>query len=324
MPTNPSTNSSPASPSPRKLPDRPDLRHLKDQARDLLKSGQAETLAKAQFEIARSYGFASWAKLKVHVESLAEVGQLKAAIDANDLERIKQMMTKNPALHRAPLGYGKDGPLTWVAECRVPREPPSPQRLAIAQWMIDNGSDIHQGGDGPLMRAALFGMRIPMMELLVARGADVNAQWHGRFPIIFAPCETVDPAALKWLIDHGADPNCAAYPERGTALDYLVGGYVRSAQFAECIEILMNAGARTKDNIPPVLALLRGRLEEFTRLLDADPELVHRHFADLDIGVTGTRMMTLAGATLLHVTAEFGNVEAARMLLERGADVNAR
>ena len=45
----------------------------------------------------------------------------------------------------------------------------------MAQWMIDNGSDVHQGGDGPLMRAALNGDRIPMMELLVAHGADVNA-----------------------------------------------------------------------------------------------------------------------------------------------------
>ena len=45
----------------------------------------------------------------------------------------------------------------------------------MVQWMIDNGSDIHRGGDAPLMRAALNGYRIPMMELLVANGADVNA-----------------------------------------------------------------------------------------------------------------------------------------------------
>lgn len=34
--------------------------------------------------------------------------------------------------------------------------------------------------------------------------------------------------------------------------------------------------------------------------------------------------MTLRGATLLHVAAEYGSVEAARLLLDRGADVNAR
>ena len=63
--------------------------------------------------------------------------------------------------------------------------------------MIENGSDVHQGGDGPLMRAALADMRIPMMELLVSHGADVNALWDGSYPIICAPCDALAPQALK-------------------------------------------------------------------------------------------------------------------------------
>jgi hypothetical protein len=62
-----------------------------------------------------------------------EIGQLKQAIDTNDLARVKNLMIRNPELHRAPLGYSKNGPLTWVAECRVPWEPPSPARLAM-EW----------------------------------------------------------------------------------------------------------------------------------------------------------------------------------------------
>ena len=56
--------------APRPLPDRPNLRHLKDQAKDLLKAGAAASLTDAQFKIARLYGFASWPKLKAHVDSL--------------------------------------------------------------------------------------------------------------------------------------------------------------------------------------------------------------------------------------------------------------
>src|SRR5690348_14583707 len=96
------------SPEPsHELPAKPDLRHLKDQAKDLLKSGQAKSLAAAQFQIARKYGFTSWPKLKAHVDSLHEVGELKAAIDANDFAHVKSVMTRNPELHRAPLGYNK-------------------------------------------------------------------------------------------------------------------------------------------------------------------------------------------------------------------------
>ena len=115
--------------------------------------------------------------------------------------------------------------------------------------MIENGSDVHQGGEGPLMRAALKGDRIPMMELLVSCGADVNAEWRGEFPIIFAPCEAVDPEALKWLLEHGANPNCADPNRRfpDTALDYVIGTYVRSPErLRACIDLLLEAGGVTK------------------------------------------------------------------------------
>jgi hypothetical protein len=67
-----------------------------------------------------------------------------------------------------------------------------------------------------------------MMELLGAHGADVNAMWHGHFPIIFSPCESMG-AALKWLLDHGTKPDlgdarqsAAGRPYPGTALDHLI------------------------------------------------------------------------------------------------------
>src|ERR1700730_16575340 len=242
------------------------------------------------------------------------------------------MMTHNPTLHRAPLGYGKGGPLTWVAECRVPWESPSPARLAMATWMLEHGSDVHQGGDGPLMRAALNGYRIPMMELLVSHGADVNARWHGHYPIIFAPCESMDPAALKWLLDHGANPNCrdhgykiSGHPYPGTALDYLVASYARSLErLSACIEVLLEAGGETKYATPAVLAVLRGRLDNLAELIDAEPGLVNKRFSELDCGQTGGRLLLLQGGTLLHVAAEYGNVAAVALLLDRGADVNTR
>jgi ankyrin repeat protein len=315
---------------PRPLPERPNLRHLKDQAKALQKAGEASSLSGAQFQIARLYGFASWPKLKAHVDSLAaaqrEIAELKQAIDGNDLERVKALMTRNPELHGAPLGYGKNGPLTWVAECRVPWEPPTAVRLEMAQWMIDHGSDVHQGGDGPLMRAALNGYRIPMMELLVRNCADVNAEWSGFFPIIFAPCESVQPDALKWLLDHGAHPNCGKagrkYPD--SALDYVIGTYSRSSQLGACIDILVEAGGASRRNMPVVLDLLRGRIDLLAQHLDADPSLISKQFPELDFGSTAARRLTLRGTTLLHVAAEYGNLEAAKLLVGRGADVNAR
>ena len=181
------------------------------------------------------------------------------------------------------------------------------------------------------MRAAL-GDRTAMMEVLVSHGADVNALWHGHFPIIFAPCESLDPVALKWLLDHGANPNCRdhgyqigghSYP--GTALDYVIASYGRSSQLlSACIDILLDASGVTKYDVPGVLPLLRGRLDRLVELIDADPALVNRGFPELDCGQTGGRNLLLQGGTLLHVAAEYGNLEGIALLLDRGADVNAR
>ena len=72
-------------------------------------------------------------------------------------------MTRHPELHRASIGPHKDAPLTWAATNRVA---PSETRLAMARWMIENGSDIHQGGDAPLYCAASRDTTLPMTELL--------------------------------------------------------------------------------------------------------------------------------------------------------------
>lgn len=59
----------------RSLPPHPNLTHLKKQAKDLLKDlkqqNPALKLADAQHALAREYGFASWPKLKTHVEALS-------------------------------------------------------------------------------------------------------------------------------------------------------------------------------------------------------------------------------------------------------------
>ncbi|MBI2689021.1 MAG: hypothetical protein HYX27_22185 [Acidobacteria bacterium] len=63
-----------------KLPARPSLVQLRKQARELLEQFRADgaapapKLADAQFAIARKYGFASWAKLKQHVEARQPTG----------------------------------------------------------------------------------------------------------------------------------------------------------------------------------------------------------------------------------------------------------
>jgi hypothetical protein len=79
----------------------------------------------------------------------------------------------------------------------------------MAEWMIAHGSDVHQGGDGPLMRAALNAYRIPMMELGHLRtSADIESQgcvcrispYSNRFGL---PGGTGESAARAGVLESG-------------------------------------------------------------------------------------------------------------------------
>jgi ankyrin repeat protein len=338
----------------RALPARPHLDQLRTQAKELLKAHQARdreaarrlreqlprlasasdeaifaaslTLAEAQLALAREYGLPSWARLRQHVQMLSQAEALKEAINRNERARVQAMIAADPSLLQAPIGYGNAGPLTWAAECRGGATPPTAERLAIAEYLLQAGADVHEGGDAPLMRAALHDGRIPMMELLVQHGAAVNARWNGHYPIIAAPCETLAPRALQWLLEHGADPNLRGTdPYAGTPLDMVVGTYARgSTRQHECANLLIVAGGTSRFDGLPTLEIHRGRLSLLVVWLEEHPALVNHRFPELDYGGTAHRALDLKGTALLHVAAEYCEAEAARMLLDHAADVNAR
>ena len=100
------------------LPQKPNLEHLKKQAKDLLRdfelrqpaaidrfrsvSISAPKLADAQHVIARDHGFASWTKLKEHVDAITRELQpkqrLAAAVRASDADRVAQTLAEQPEL----------------------------------------------------------------------------------------------------------------------------------------------------------------------------------------------------------------------------------
>lgn len=308
----------------RKLPEDPDLVRLEDEAKDLLRSGRAATEAQARSQIAAEYGFATWSQLVAHVEAGRLAGRLQSAIDADDPDEVRRLMSQHPELHRAALGPHKDGPLTYVATCNTP---PSEPRLAIATWMIENGSDIHQGDDAPLIRA-LGETTYRMAELLLAHGADLNARYGGSYPLVMFPLEEFDPPRLRWMLDHGADLHAAA--DYCCPVGMLTCIYMRRPKDkAACLEMVHAAGFPLPDT--PIMALHRSRLDLLDAHLDRDPSLLERRFTYAEVfvnhdGTTGEAFpgTPVTGCTLLHLAIEFDDIDAARRLIERGADVNAR
>src|SRR6267154_2633605 len=112
-----------SSPFARPFPSRADLAQQKKQAKELLqsfKSGDAEArarvravlpdkqkiaLADAQLVLAREYGFSSWASLKQHIESHAEVTaspeeRMHDAFMRHDANAVRTLFEKYPELRQ--------------------------------------------------------------------------------------------------------------------------------------------------------------------------------------------------------------------------------
>jgi hypothetical protein len=118
---------------------------------------------------------------------------------------------------------------------------------------------------------------------------------------------------VRAALDAGADPR---YPVRGKLpILWLLEAYTRSDRLPTCLRLLLDRGATLSH---PVLApVLLDDAAAVTAAIRADQTLLG-HRTTLVSSFT-----SLAGVSLLHVAAEYGNGSAARALVEAGADVNA-
>ena len=119
---------------------------------------------------------------------------------------------------------------------------------------------------------------------------------------------------IQVALDAGLDPRA---PIRGKQpVNWLTEMYTRSDDFPKCLRLMLQRGAVLDD--PVVAPVLLNDVGELEAAIRADRSL-------LDHRTTMISAFTpLTGASLLHVAAEYGNVEAARALIEMGADVNAQ
>jgi hypothetical protein len=98
-------------------------------------------------------------------------------------------------------------------------------------------------------------------------------------------------------------------------IDCLIEGYLRSSRFADCLRILLDAGASIED--PLVKAVLLDDESAVRSLANAGQDLNRK----LRIPCAFT---SCEGVTALHICAEINSVKCARVLLQAGADANAK
>ena len=314
----------------RRLPVRPDLAQLEREAGELLdaaRRGDAGAIAEltsarpgaldparattddARLALARSYEAPSW-------ERLALACDLVDAIWRDDLDRVRALVTAHPeVLHESALVRPSDWgpPLTYAANLGRDR---------IIRLLYDLGARDLQSALG---RAALQS-RIETAKMLY--------DLMGRPPIpdgaLGGPAYTLSVQGTALLLALGArvthDDGRSLVP-----VDVVLETDSRKPSSKHAIlEMYVAAGVVLPDTAP--MAVHRGRIDLLERLLGQDPTLLRRQFTHEEIyppelgchdEVLATHGTPLAGATLLHMCMDYGELEIARWLLERGMDVDA-
>ncbi len=313
----------------RHVPVRPNLRQFRRQAKDLLrqiKRGNADALAEfnrhhphaaslteikladAQFALARSYGLPNWPRLVLACEMVDAICRDKVNV-------VRDLVGAHPELlHEDARGVkGNWGPpMSYAANLGRDR---------IITMLRDLGAtDVQFAFD----RACLQG-EIRTARLLTTMGAR---------PVpgsVMGPSETLNAEGLALLLELGADLS-DKHGDRLAPVGLILETYNRDPQGKHaCLELVSRHGIDLPDT--PAMAVHRGRLDLLERHLHRDPLLFARQFAheeiyppalgcqaDHSLALHGT---PLAGATLLHLCADFDEIEMAGWMLKHGASPDA-
>ena len=311
------------------LPAHPNLDQLRHQAKELLRSANAGdsqaldqlrlvsdhvTLATAQLAVARSYGFASWPKLKAQVEArtldlahkadvfrkasmtdgsgraarmLAATPEIAShsfatAVILGDAARVSEALRRDPDLATRPDPRSGWTPLHAVSASRWNQFEParSDGLLAVAQLLIEAGAD-------PVARTGWGRNRWTPLACAVA-SANSGPSHRG---------------IVELLLDHGAIPDdrdlylAGFAPDRHRLLPLLLA---RVPNVSEVAEMALAASIGSNDVEGARLLLQAG----------ADPSR-YVHDDDQATPVVAAAIRSGCGAALLE------------LLLESGADPNA-
>ncbi len=218
----------------------------------------------------------------------------------------------------------------WAAVCFI-------GHLPLAEVLLDAGAN---PTDGVTIHIAGGGGNVAALELLHRHGANPDGVPGGVPPLVHMLTWSTDPTGVRWLLEHGADPNLPWGADGESPI------HVAARRWDEAmVDVLVRHGAdvhrrRADGRTALALAELHGNTAIAARLLALG---AHEEMSPLDRFVAACARGDRGAASamldahpelrselrpehhrLLHRFAESGNVEVLRAMLASGFDVDAR
>ncbi len=308
------------------LPPNPNLRQLRNQAKDLwraFKSREPDTalrfrqslsqlaelsdedifgaklgLKDAQRALAIEYGFLDWEALKRHVEAVSSGRQGPVYPEGDLPDQVAAILraVEDADVDRVRALLDTDPALVHV-RVRSDFEEGDTLLHRSSPHQVEDGANPHE----PHLQVA---------QLLIDRGADIDAVGGHENTVGSTPLDAAAWAGrvgmVKLLLTNGANPEKGGHE----GVDYNPVSTAVSHGRKEIFKLLIEAGAAY--GIQHTIRM--GMLEETRELLDADPSLLNRTKKADPRWPEGEVPLVLAA----------GDRDIFNLLLERGADVNAR
>ena len=255
---------------PQALPDNPNLDWLKKQAKRRLDEMRVERpdakLADAQFDLAKTYGFASWRALKAHIDSLTVEGQLVETARDGNVEVLTRLLDQHPAKL-----FIRIKPYDFTLLHAAARH------LSAVDLLLKRGLDVNareRGDNTYAMHWAAAAGALDVVTRLADAGGDVvgHGDDHELEVIGWASCwdgcdDDAHRAVVKFLISRGARHHMFS------AIAMNLGDEVRRI-VQEDPSALSRRMSRNENNRVPLQHALRMNRPEMVRLLvelGADP-----------------------------------------------------
>ncbi|MBX7186668.1 MAG: ankyrin repeat domain-containing protein [Vicinamibacteria bacterium] len=315
----------------RRLPVRPDLDQLKRQAKELLKAIRrgdpdalaelrvhhpepptpaATKLADAQLALARAYEAPSWMRLAQACELVDGIWRDDAPAVLALIRSNPKLLTENTLIRKSDWGP----PLSYAANLG---------RDGIIEALHGLGASDLEHALGRAVLQSQIGAALKIHALMGSPPPPKDA--------LGGPAYTLSTSGTELMLKLGA-PVRDAHGRRLAPVDVVLETDSRRPEAKHAIlEMYVEHGLELPDT--PTMALHRGRVDLLEAHLRRDPRLLNRTFTHEDIypeslgchdEIQATHGTPLRGATLLHMSVDYAEMEIARWLIERGADVNAR
>lgn len=314
----------------RNLPVRPDLAQLRIQAKELLRAlrnrdpeaiAEARAadenfdpsvplkLANAQHLLAKIYGATNWARL-------VQCCDLIDAIWNDDLAAVREIISKSPHLLHEHAGIRNNNwgpPMSYAANLG---------RDEIINLLHGMGAKDHQHAIGRAVLQSKIKTARMLYELIGSPPVPEGA--------LGGPAYTLSSQGTAVILEFGGKV-IDANGNRLAPVDVVLETDSRKpAEKHAILEMYVKNGLVLPDT--PTMALHRGRIDLLEEHLKRDPRMLERQFAFEEIyppemgchdEILATHGTPLAGATLLHMCADYDEFEIAQWLLERGMNVDA-